>query len=176
MVMRAAPEHAQDQVAVFLVGFAGSDTTSAPEVNQQATVVSITNIRTEANCPVSVDWRFGIDGVACTTTSTLDGGNVASDFIGTTHDHCTRSLPEAIVLCNAVCSPPLNFYEGKAVVRTTRTCVNRIAVDARLYYTTGLEDSGVAGIADLKVIRLRSGSERSISGMRTKNRKVMVMP
>ena len=155
--LRAASEHAKDQMAVFLVSFAASDTTSEPETNQQATVVSLTNIGGKTSCPVSVDWWFGRDAtLACTTTSTLDAGTTASDFVGTSHDHCTRDLPEAIVLCNAVCDPPLDFYEGKAVVRTTRECVKRIAIDARLYHTTGGEDSEVAGIADVKVVRLPS--------------------
>jgi hypothetical protein len=149
---------ADDQIPVFLVSFVGSDTTSAPKVNQQATVVSITQVGETQSCPVSVDWRFGLDSVACTTTSTLAGGNAASDFVGTTHDFCTRDLPVAIVRCNVVCHPPLDFFEGKAVISTTPPCVDRIAIDARLYHTTGENDRQVAGIADLKVIRLFVGN------------------
>ena len=158
-ILRAASERAKDQIAVFLVGFAASDTTSASETNQQATVVSLTNIGEKTSCPVSVDWWFGLDAtLACTSTSTLDAGTTASDFVGTTHDHCTRDLPEASVLCNAVCDPPLTFYEGKAVVSTTQECVKRIAIDARLYHTIG-DDDEVTGIANVKVVRLPSGNE-----------------
>ena len=99
-VTRAAPEHAKNQIPVFLISFAGSDTSSAPEVNQQATVLSITNVGGAASCQVSVEWRFGIDGLACTTTSTLEGANSASDLVGASHDHCTRPLPDTIVRCN----------------------------------------------------------------------------
>jgi len=147
-----------DQIPVFLISFAASDVISAPAVNQQATVLSLTNVGGAASCRVSVEWRFGIDGLACTTMSTLEGGNAASDFVGDSRDHCTRSLPETIVRCNVVCDPPLDFYEGKAVVSTVPPCVDRIAVDARLYHTTGENDQQVTGIADVKVIRLFTGN------------------
>ena len=152
--LERSSEHSDEQIPVFLVGFAGSDTTSAPEVNQQATVVSITVVGKTPSCQVSVNWRFGTNGLACTTSSTLVGGSKAGDFVGDSHDHCTRALPDTIVRCNVVCDPSLDFYEGKAVVSTTSNCKDKIAVDARLYHTMGVGDREIAGIADLKVIRL----------------------
>ena len=155
---RAQAEQLQEQFPVFLIGFAGSFTTSDPEVNQQATVVSLTKVGGTLSCPVTVEWRFGLGGdLACTTTSTL-GGSAASEVVGTSHDHCTRTLPDSLVRCNVVCDPPLDFYEGKAVIRTTLpSCIDRIAVDARLYHTAE-HDRQVTGMAGVKVIRLFTGN------------------
>ena len=148
----------QDQIPVFLISFAASDTVSAPNVNQQATVLSLTHVGGDASCRVWVEWRLGSSTLACTTTSMLEGGSAENKFVGSSRDHCTRALPDAIVDCNEVCEPGLESYEGKAIVSTTAPCLDRIAVDARLYHTTGENDQQVTGIADVKVIRLFTGN------------------
>jgi len=150
--------HGQDQIPLFLISFAASDTVSAPNVNQQATVLSLTHVGGDASCRVWVEWRLGSSTLACTTTSMLEGGSAENKFVGSSRDHCTRALPDAIVDCNEVCEPGLESYEGKAIVSTTAPCLDRIAVDARLYHTTGENDQQVTGIADVKVIRLFTGN------------------
>lgn len=140
------PNHRQ----LFLIGYLNSDTTTA---NRSATVVSITN-QGGVSCEVSVDWFRGLDpaDAICTTVTTIDPGQ--------TQEHCSRSLPEAIAVCQATCAPELTFDEGKAVVNVHKKCLNAeaLAVDPRLYHTNGSADEEVAGIADLKVIRFGKGN------------------
>jgi hypothetical protein len=112
-----------------------------------ATVVSITNLG-DTPCTTSVDWKTGVGGVACSTFLTHAGGSP----VGDTLDHCTN--PNAVG-CNATCAQPAPFgfrAEGAAIVRAELHCRTRIAVDARLYYSTSTGE--VAGLADLKVIKL----------------------
>lgn len=135
------PDHRQ----LFLIGYLNSDTTTA---NRAATVISITN-QGSVSCEVSADWFRGLDpaDAICTTVTTIEPGQ--------TQEHCSRSLPDAIAVCQATCAPELAFDEGNAVVNVHKKCLkaNPLAVDPRLYYTNGNADEEVAGIADLKVIR-----------------------
>jgi len=122
--------------------------TGAP--NRSATVVSITN-QSNASCSTSVDWRVGFGGVSCTTTLTLGAGQ--------TGEHCARSVPGAISVCNVTCSPELTSIEGSAVVGSiNRGACNKIAVDARVYHTTGNADDAVAAISNPKVVRFGLGN------------------
>lgn len=138
-------------IAVFLIPYMSSQTGSPSD--RTATIVSITNVGGTTACPTSVDWRLGFGGAACTTTLNLSGGAVATNNIGATGEHCSRSVPGAVAACNATCAPDLTGIEGKAVVGTTSACVNRIAVDARLYHL-GPGDVPTNAVADLKVVRL----------------------
>ena len=105
-----------------------------------------------------MDWRFGFGGTACTTTLNLAGGVAATNLIGDTGEHCSRGVPFAVAVCNATCAPGLAAIEGKAVVGTRPACVNRLAVDARLYHL-GANDVPTNAVADLKVARLPQGNK-----------------
>jgi len=75
-----------------------------------------------------------------------------------TGEHCSRAVPSDVASCNTTCFPELLGSEGKAVIATTSGCVNRIAVDARLYQL-GANDGPTNAVADLKVIRLPLGNK-----------------
>jgi hypothetical protein len=62
-----------------------------------------------------------------------------------------------ITTCNTICDPELTFTEGKAIVSSSAPdeC-SRIAVDARVYYTTGdVTDTGVVAVSNPKISRVR---------------------
>jgi len=143
-----APGH----VAVFLVPYLKSHSGTA---DPSATVISISNVGGATACPTSVDWKIGFGGTSCTTTLTLNGGLP----VGDTGEHCSRGVPGDVASCNATCAPALGFIEGKAVIGTTPACVNRIAVDARLYHLGANGDVPTNAIADLKVVRLPLGNK-----------------
>lgn len=138
---------------LYLIGYLNSDTS---EANRTATVISITN-QAQGPCEVSVDWFKGLDpnSAVCATVTTINAGE--------TQEHCSRDLPGAIAVCQSTCDPNLTFEEGKAVVNLHETCFlsvdsRRLAVDARLYHTTGDADDAVSGVTGLKVVRFGQGN------------------
>jgi hypothetical protein len=140
------PSLAVDQIPVYTVDFMRSISGTTIQV---MTAISIVNEGTD-DCPTSVDWFFG-GGVpptlACTTTLTLSPKQALH--------HCSRSVGDTFVLCSASCSPALTFNQGRAVVGTTSKCKSKIAVDARVYYTTS-GDAQVTGVADVKVTNYKT--------------------
>jgi hypothetical protein len=125
-----------------------SQTTAAA---RSSTVISITNQSAGATCATSVDWRIGFGGVACTTTLVLGPGQ--------TGEHCSRPLPGAIAVCNATCAPALTNSEGSAIIGSQNiTGCNFIAVDGRIYHTTGTADGAVAAITNPHVVRITTGN------------------
>lgn len=141
------PELPANHFPLYRVTYMSSQTATA---NRSATVISITN-NSFVTCGTSVDWRIGFGGTACTTTLVLGPGQ--------TGEHCTRPLPGAVSACNATCSPTLTNTEGSAIVGIPATsgCAN-IAVSGRTYYTTGINDTGVAAVTDAKVVKIRNGN------------------
>ena len=119
-----------------------------------ATIISLTNVNGATACPTSVAWNIGFGGTSCVTTLNLAGGGA----VGDTGEHCSRNVPGDVATCNATCAPGLGFIEGKAIVGTTIACVNRIAVDARLYHLQ-VNDGPTTAIADLKAVRLPLGNK-----------------
>lgn len=112
---------------------------------RSGTVISITN-HGAAACSTSVDWFVGFGGVACTTTLNLGPGQ--------TGEHCSRSLPSAIVGCNATCAPDLTAIEGSALVGAANvaSCA-ALAISARTHFTTGTNDENLSSTSDAKVVR-----------------------
>jgi hypothetical protein len=118
-------------------------------------VVTVVN---EANvpCTISIDWRLGfsetgIGGVICTTT-------VSNLARGQSVEFCTRSLPDGIATCNAVCSPELVYEEGNAVIgSTTGAACGKITVHARTYYF-GATDTALTAITDTAVTKFGTGT------------------
>jgi hypothetical protein len=143
-----APALPAGHVARYRLTYMTSQTTAA---NRTSTVVSITNQRSSGNCTTSVDWRVGFGGVSCTTTLTLGPGQ--------TGEHCSRPLPNQVAVCNATCSPALTNIEGNAVIGSQNvTGCNLIAVDGRIYHTTGSTDSAVAAVTNPHVVRIGAGN------------------
>jgi hypothetical protein len=130
-------------VARYRLTYMTSQTNTA---NRTSTVISITNHST-VSCSTSVDWRIGLGGLACTTTVTVAPGNTA--------EHCSRSLPFAVASCQATCSPALTNTEGSAIIGSVNTAgCNLIAVDGRIYHTTGSTDTAVAATTNPHVVRI----------------------
>ena len=138
-------------VAVFLIPYMKSHS-GTPDPS--ATVISLTNVGGTTACATSVAWNIGFGSTSCTTILSLAGGVK----VGDTGEHCSRTVPGDVASCNATCSPGLGFIEGKAIVGTTSACVNRIAVDARLYHLQ-VNDGPTTGVASLKVVRLPYGNK-----------------
>jgi hypothetical protein len=114
------------------------------------TVISIANLG-DTPCLTVVDWKIGHGTFTCTTALNLAGGAPVGDV----QDHCVRRTTGLPVGCNAWCADNIRI-EGGAIVRAQQSCRGKIAVDARLYYFNG---GVVAGVADLKVIKLPNGSK-----------------
>jgi hypothetical protein len=138
-----APEPLIDR---YLVTYLKSRT-DAP---RSATVVTVIN-QSKQSCSVKVNWFAGFqpDTAACTSAEVLNPG--------VSHDFCSRDVLSNITTCNTICDPELTFIEGKATVSSSASeeC-SSIAVDARVYYTTGdLNDTGVAAVSNPKVVRAR---------------------
>lgn len=53
------------------------------------------------------------------------------------------------------CAPEFTFHEGKAMVYAN--CL-RLGVSARVYYTTGGNDSAVTAISDSKIVHINQGN------------------
>ena len=144
----AAPELPAGHVPRYRLTYMTSQSLTAI---RSATVVSITN-QSGATCVTSVDWRFGLGGgAACTTTLSLGPAQ--------TGEHCSRPLPDEIANCNATCSPALTAIEGNAVIgsRNIAGC-DRIAVDARIYYTTGATDTAVSAVSHPNIVKRGVGN------------------
>jgi hypothetical protein len=126
----------------LVVTYASSITT-APRTASAITVVNDAGIA----CDVRVEYYFGFSPSppACSLTTV-----VAS---GVAHDFCSRDLPFNLTTCNSVCSGPLTFFEGKAIVYTNSAAAcARIRANPRQYYTTGTtSDTGVAGVTSVNV-------------------------
>ena len=143
----AAPQLPAGHVARYRLTYMKSSTTTAI---RSATVVSITN-QSQGTCVTSVDWRFGFGSATCTTTLSLGRGQ--------TGEHCSRPLPGAIATCNATCSPALDSIEGNAAIGSNNvTDCDRIGVDARLYYTTGTNDTAVSAVSNPNIVKRGLGN------------------
>lgn len=124
----------------YLVTYMNSQTRSAI---RSATVVSVTNQSKSSNI-VTVTFYKGL-----TNNSSPVGSCtyiIPSDY---TIDFSSRNLPIEITCCNSVCSPELDYDEGRAIVSSSNP---EIAVSSRIYYTTEKDDSKLLAITDSKVV------------------------
>ena len=83
---------------------------------------------------------------------------------GNAFQFCSRHLPDPITRCDIISSPELNsdtpvVMQGKAVVSSTDgpEC-SRIAVEARVYYTTGEDDTAISAISNSKIVFIDEGN------------------
>ena len=72
-----------------------------------------------------------------------------------TIDFCSRTMPSELTTCNSTCASELLFDEGRAIVSSTYP---ELGVSARVYYTSGDQDSELLAITDSKVVAFGKGN------------------
>ena len=139
----------------YLVTYVRSSTLTA---TRSATVVTVIN-QSNSPCNVHVEWfvRSPMTNrleLACTQNQPLAPGD-ARQF-------CSRGLPNSITLCDTlVCDPELTNQQnqGKAIVSSTAEfACSLIAVEARVYYTTGINDTALLAISNSKIVFAEEGN------------------
>lgn len=128
----------------YLVTYINSQT---GVTNRSATVVTVTN-QSGASTEVSVAWFRGFSTIPSGTSTMVIPAGFTVDF-------GSRSLPGDLTVVNSVPNPELTFDEGRAVVSSRNA---RIGVSARVYYTTGDDDSRLSAITDSKVVVYGAGN------------------
>ena len=142
---------AQDQLKQrYVVTYTRSQT---GEEIRSATAVTVVN-QSSAGCIVEVAW-FGELGELLGSSSLDVPPRSAFQF-------CSRNLPNSITRCDRLSSPELNSatpVQGKAIVSSTEgpDC-SRIAIEARVYYTTGDHDTAISAISNSKVVFIDEGN------------------
>ena len=117
---------------------------------RSATVVSVTN-QSNATNQVLVSYFKGL-------TDNTSPVCVCAYSIprGFTIDFSSRNLPIEITCCNSICSPELNYDEGRVIVSSI---FPEIGVSSRVYYTEGEDDSKLLAISDSKVVAFGKGNQ-----------------
>ena len=122
---------------------------------RSATAVTVTN-QSSQSCEVQVEWFQSAPVISqCILESTPIGPGEARHF-------CSRNLPAAIMGCSLFATPatcPALFgSQGTAVVSSTNNFeCTKIAVDARVYYTTP-GDAEVSAISNSKIVFIGEGN------------------
>jgi len=122
---------------------------------RSATVVTVVNQSSFQSCDVRVEWfRAGASAPLCTEMATMQPG-AANQF-------CTRPLGGLITVCSDPCQPQIaGVFQGTAIVSSSDVFeCSLIAVDARVYYTTGTgnTDTAVSAISNSKVVFFGEGN------------------
>jgi hypothetical protein len=73
-----------------------------------------------------------------------------------TVDFSSRRLPSELTTCNCICDPELVFDEGRVIVSST---MPEIGVSARIYYTSGDQDSELLAITDSNIVAFGKGND-----------------
>jgi hypothetical protein len=123
---------------------------------RSATVVTVVNQST-SSCDVQVAWLVSPNPDCTSSLTNLEPGAVAQ--------FCSRSLPGSLTACDMICNnPPLaSQTQGKAIVSSEVGC-DRIAVDARVYYTMGgagpspANDTTISAISNPKIVFFGEGN------------------
>jgi hypothetical protein len=136
----------------YLVTYMKSQTT---DDIRSATVVTVVNQSKSTTCNVQVDWFRSDNTNVCTLDMFVSPG-LAFHF-------CSRPLPNSITDCSTSLVCDLTAHQGKAIVSSTMDPENecsRIAVEARVYYTTGRnpDDTAISGISNSKVVFADEGN------------------
>ena len=123
------------------------------------TALTVVN-QSDRVCNVQVEW-FRSNGTSVSTSG------LASINPGEAFHFCSRSPTATVLTCSAggVANPSLptaGTNQGKAVVSSTEghDC-SLIAVDARVYYTTGSNsagDTGISAVSNSKVVFIGEGN------------------
>ena len=144
------------QEARYLVTYVSSSTDTAI---RSATVVTVVN-QSDRNCGVKVEWFVSPNPATpvCIRNFVVDRGEAVQ--------FCSRPLPDSITAdcnnCPTGTAPLTSQNQGKAIVSSTEgpEC-SRIAVEARVYYTTGSEkegDTAISAISNSKIVFVGEGN------------------
>jgi hypothetical protein len=142
------------QEARYLVTYVSSSTHTAI---RSATVVTVVN-QSDRACGVEVEWFVSPNPATpvCTRNILVDPGQAVQ--------FCSRPLPNSITADCEVCldQPLTSQNQGKAIVSSSIgfPC-SLIAVEARVYYTTGSEkegDTAISAISNSKVVFFGEGN------------------
>jgi hypothetical protein len=117
---------------------------------RSATAVTVVN-QSNSTCTVEVEWFTPSGTSVCTHDSFLAPGEV--------REFCSRPL-QFETGCIVPCTPPLtNLVLGKAIVSSTAVFdCSLIAVEARVYYTTGAGDTAISAISNSKIVFAGEGN------------------
>lgn len=144
------------EVPRYLVPFVKSSPQSSQLTGvRSGTMVTVVN-QSSVSCDVEVQWFPSMQSTAlCTNTETIPPG-FSKEF-------CTRGLSPLIGGCNNTCVSQLGTnqgIQGKAIVSSsTEDGCDRIAVEARVYYTTGAgATEAVSAISDSKIVFVGEGN------------------
>ena len=126
---------------------------------RSATVVTVVNQSDQA-CNVRVEWF--LDNNPRDSVCNED----AAVSAGTARQFCSRDLPLSITRCTDPCQPELTSSpignQGKAIVSSSMEFpCSLIAVEARVYDTTGSEkegDTAISAISNSKVVFFEEGN------------------
>jgi hypothetical protein len=128
---------------VFLVSYFASHNEAMPQMSEaSATYISITNA-SDVQCVSTVEWRDKTGSLVCTTQTdtTVDPRLIAKGTV----THCSRDFKpvSGTPKCDKACSLGEGEtlpIEGNATVIGDPNCTDRIAVDARVYFTAVTSD------------------------------------
>jgi hypothetical protein len=162
-------------IFVFVVGGVLVNSVLAQEVNRylvtyvrsqsdtpirSATVVTVVN-QSSRDCEVRVKWF--LDNAPKDSVCN-ESASVSS---GTARQFCSRNLPLSITRCTDICTPELTSSvignQGKAIVSSSAELEDTIecsllGVEARVYYTTGENDTALSAISNSKVVFFGEGN------------------
>jgi hypothetical protein len=143
----------------YVVTYVRSSTTTTL---RSATVVTVVNQSSRA-CNVRVEWFLDNEpgNPVCSRVPAVSSG--------TARQFCSRNLPLSITRCTDICEPPLTSgligNQGKAIVSSTDVFeCSLLAVEARVYYTTGpagpspANDTAISAISNSKVVFFGEGN------------------
>ena len=118
---------------------------------QSATAVTVINQSDNSSCEVQVEWFTPSGTSVCTHASIVAPGDV--------REFCSRPL-QFETGCIVPCTPPLtNLVLGKAIVSSTDVFeCSLLAVEARVYYTTGVNDTTLLAISNSKIVFAGDGN------------------
>jgi hypothetical protein len=139
----------------YLVTYVRSSTNTTI---RSATVVTVVN-QSKRSCDVQVEWFPASDPNNPVCTIPLTPMNP-----GTARQFCSRAFagnqPGSLTGCTDTCGPQLIAqYQGKAIVSSSaEDGCDRIAVEARVYYTTGAQDAALLAISNSKVVFVDEGN------------------
>jgi hypothetical protein len=145
---------AQDQIDRYLVTYVQSIGGNTIGI-RSLTAVTVVN-QSSLSCPVQVTF-FRPNGInrPCTLIATLAPG--------VTRNYCSRNVSSLITPCDSACTSNLiDLASGKAIVSSTDVFeCSLIAVDARVYYTTGggaANDTAITAISNSKIVFAGEGN------------------
>jgi hypothetical protein len=121
---------------------------------RSATAITVIN-QSSRSCEVQVGWFLSSIFSPIGISSVLVSGGTGVQF-------CSRSLPNSITRCNSTSNPELDSeteVQGRAIVFSSDEFeCSLLAIDARVYYTTGDRDTAISAISNPKIVFYGEGN------------------